>query len=331
MTERLHGLRVLVTGAGGFIGSHLVESLVAKGARVRALVHYNSRNDWGLLEDVPDETRGAIEIVTGDLRDSFMVEHAVAGIEIIFHLGALVPIPYSYVAPAHVVATNVTGTLNVLEAGRRHGIARLVHTSTSEVYGSAQYTPIDERHPQHAQSPYAASKIAADKLVESYGDSFGLPAVTIRPFNVYGPRQSARAFVPAVLSQMLSGDIVRVGSLDPVRDMSYVSDTVEGFIRAASAPDVEGVTLNLGTGTGYTMRDLLDRALAVTERPCRVELAPERRRPEASEVAELVCDASLAKQALQWEPRVTLDDGLRRTAAWIEGHLSRFKPQLYNL
>jgi len=331
VTERLRGVRVLVTGAGGFIGSHLVESLVATGAGVRALVHYNARNDWGHLEDLPDEMRGEIEIVTGDLRDPFLVERAVAGVEIVFHLGAVVPIPYSYVAPAHVVATNVTGTLNVLEAGRRHAISRLVHTSSSEVYGSARYTPIDERHPLHAQSPYAASKIAADKLVESYGHSFGVPAVTVRPFNAYGPRQSARAFVPSVLAQMLTGDVVRVGSLDPVRDMSYVSDTVEGFLRAARAPGIEGLTLNLGTGTGYAMRDLLDRARAIVGRACRVEVDPDRRRPEASEVVALVCDAALAKQTLEWEPRVTLDDGLRRTASWIEAHLGRFKPRLYNL
>jgi len=330
LPERFAGRRVLVTGAGGFIGSHLTEALVSEGAEVRTLVRYNSRNDWGQLDRLSPGVRDSLDVRPGDIRDPFFVDRQVAGAEIVFHLAALIPIPYSYVAPAEFVDANVRGTLNVLEACRRHEAGRLLHTSTSETYGTACYTPIDEKHPLQGQSPYSASKIGADKLVESYWRSFEIPAVTVRPFNTYGPRQSARAFLPTVLTQALSADVVRVGSLDPVRDMNYVGDTVEGFLLAALAPDVDGLTLNLGSGRGVTMRELLEIGVASTGRSPRIEVDPDRVRPEKSEVMELVCDAALARAKLGWESRVSLEEGVARTRAWIEDHLRDYKPGIYN-
>ncbi len=329
MSHPLFGTPVLVTGAGGFIGSHLTEALVHAGAQVRALVHYNGRNDWAHLEQLgPDVTR-ALDVVAGDLRDPFLMQRVCAGREVIFHLAALIPIPYSYVAPSEYVSTNISGTLNVLEAARHHGVRRVLHTSTSETYGTACYTPIDERHPLQGQSPYSATKIGADKLAESYFRSFGTPVVTIRPFNTYGPRQSARAFLPTVLTQALSRDVIRVGSLDPVRDMNYVTDTVDGFVRAATAPELDGLTLNLGSGRGVTMGELLRLALAAVGRDVRVESEEARVRPERSEVMELIADATLARERLGWQPTVTLEDGVARTAAWIRGALSAYKSDRY--
>lgn len=331
MAEDLKGRPVLVTGAGGFIGSHLVEALARAGAKVRAVVRYNSRNDWGQLERLDPELLAGLEVLPGDVRDPFFVRRALADADTVFHLAALIPIPYSYLAPLEFVQTNIEGTLNVLEAARGHGTRRVLITSTSETYGTAVYTPIDEKHPLQGQSPYSASKIGADKLAESYVRSFGTPVVTLRPFNTYGPRQSARAFLPTVLSQALSGDRVRVGSLDPVRDMNFVTDTVAGFVAAATAPGIEGLTINLGSGRGVSMRELLDLAVRATGREVQVEREAERVRPEASEVMQLVCDATLAHERLGWAPRVTLEDGVRRTAEWIGRHLSDYKPRLYNV
>ena len=327
----LKGRTVLVTGAAGFIGSHLTEALARAGARVRALVHYNSRGDWGHLDLLDPALHQGIEVDAGDIRDPFYVAEAAKGAEVIFHLAALIPIPYSYRAPQEYLETNIRGTLNVLEAARRHGTPRVLHTSTSETYGTAQYTPIDEKHPLQGQSPYSASKIAADKLVESYFCSFSTPVVTLRPFNAYGPRQSARAFLPTVLTQALTGDVVRVGSLEPVRDMNYVEDTVDGFVRAASAPGIEGQVLNLGSGRGVSMRELLDLAIRATGRNVRIETEARRVRPEKSEVMELIADAGRARAALGWQPRVTLEQGVERTAAWIRDHLADYKPHLYNV
>ena len=325
----LRNCRVLVTGAGGFIGSHLVAALVAAGAEVRALVHYSSRNHWGGLEGLPELDSVAVKV--GDIRDPFLLAGLMERVEIVFHLAAVVAVPYSYIAPAEFVATNVIGTLNVLEAARRHAVARLVHTSTSEVYGSARYTPIDEQHPLQAQSPYAASKIGAEKLAESYACSFGTPVVVVRPFNTYGPRQSARAFLPGILTQALSGGVVRAGSLEPVRDMNYVDDTVAGLIAAATAADVEGLAINLGSGRGVSMAALLEMACLAAGRQVRVEIDTERQRPAASEVTELVCDPSRARDKLGWESRVRLEDGVRRTIAWIADHLGEYKPDRYHL
>ena len=331
MAEDLKGRPVLVTGAGGFIGSHLTEALLRAGARVRALVHYNSRNDWGQLERLDPGLLAEVEVLAGDVRDPFLVQRAVAGVDTVFHLAALIPIPYSYLAPLEFVQTNVEGTLNVLEAVRRHGTRRMLHTSTSETYGTACYTPIDEKHPLQGQSPYSASKIGADKLAESYWRSFGTPVVTVRPFNTFGPRQSARAFLPTVLSQALSGDVVRVGSLDPVRDMNFVTDTAAGFVAAATAPGIEGLVINLGSGRGVSMRELMGLAIRACGRSVRVEQEAARVRPEASEVLQLICDATLAHERLGWQPQVTLEEGVRRTAEWIAQHLSDYKPRIYNV
>lgn len=331
MQHHMRGKRVVVTGAGGFIGSHLVETLVSEGAEVRALVHYNSRNDWAQMQRVSDDVAAAVEIRTGDIRDPFFVHRLVEGAEVVFHLAALIPIPYSYVAPAEFVDTNVKGTLNVLEAVRSHGTGRLVHTSTSETYGTATYTPINELHPLQGQSPYSASKIGADKLAESYWRSFETPVVTVRPFNTYGPRQSARAFLPTVISQALTGDIVRVGSLDPVRDMNFVGDTVRGFVKAGAVSDTEGATFNLGSGRGVTMGELLDICLEVTATSPIIEIDDARVRPQKSEVMELVCDASKAERELDWSSTVSLDEGIRLTANWIAEHLDDFKPTIYNV
>jgi UDP-glucose 4-epimerase len=331
MTPDLKGRDVLVTGAGGFIPSHLVEALVEAGARVRALVHYNSRNHWGHLERLEPAVKQALDVRLGDVRDPFLVDRYTEGIDTVFHLAALIPIPYSYVAPAEYVETNIRGTLNVLEAARRQGVRRVLHTSTSETYGTARYTPIDEEHPLQGQSPYSASKIGADKLAESYWRSFGTPVVTVRPFNTFGPRQSARAFLPTVLAQALTADVVKVGSLDPVRDMNYVSDTARGFLLAATAEGIDGETINLGTGRGVTMGELLETAVAATGREVRVETDPARVRPEKSEVFTLVADATRAKERIGWTPEVSLEEGVARTAAWIREHLDDYKPDVYTV
>jgi len=323
--------RVLVTGAGGFIGSHLVEALVDVGASVRALVHYNSRNDWGQLQRLSPDVLKEIEVRSGNVRDPFFVNHLVEGTDVVFHLAALIPIPYSYVAPSEFIDTNVKGTLNVLEAVRSHGTERLVHTSTSETYGTAIYTPIDELHPLQGQSPYSASKIGADKLAESYWRSFETPVVTVRPFNTYGPRQSARAFLPSVLAQALAGDVVKVGSLDPIRDMNYVEDTVNGFLLAGAAVGIEGNTYNIGSGHGVTMKELLDTALRVTNTQPLIEVDENRKRPQNSEVLELIFSAENAKRDLGWVSAVSLDEGVRRTADWVRNNLDTFKPMIYNV
>lgn len=325
------GKPVLVTGAGGFIASHLVEALVLQGARVRAFVRYNSRGDPGLLALLPADRLSQVEIMAGDLRDLPALQLAMSGMTHVFHLGALIPIPYSYVQPAEVVATNVIGTLNVLLAARRPGVERVVHTSTSEVYGTAQRVPIDENHPLQGQSPYSASKIGADKLVESFYRSFDLPVVTLRPFNTYGPRQSARAIIPAIIVQALTQDRVQLGNLDAWRDLTYISDTVNGFLRVAQTPGVEGETFNLGTGVEVRIGDLAQQVIELVGRPVDLVLDPGRLRPEKSEVQRLLSDNRLAFERLGWKPEVDLHHGLIQTIDWIRAHLSRYRPNEYHI
>jgi len=321
--------RVLVTGAGGFVGSHLVEALVRRGASVAAFVRYNSRSDWGLLDDLPETTRAALTVVAGDLRDEDAVRRAAAGAEVIFHLGALVGIPYSYVHPREVVDTNVVGTLNVLQAALEHGARRLVHTSTSEVYGTAQSVPMTEAHPLRPQSPYAATKVGADQLAASYRRAFGLPVVVVRPFNVYGPRQSARAIIPSIAVQAFTRDRVEIGSPHPTRDLTFVEDTVAGFIRAAEVTEAPDDPLHLGSNFEISVGELARKIVAAVGREVEVVSVSERVRPRDSEVERLYCDATRARDLLGWSPTVTLDDGLARTVRWIGAHLERYKSALY--
>lgn len=323
--------RLLLTGAGGFIGSHLAQRLVELGASVRALVRYNSRNDWGLLEQLPAPILKQIEVVPGDITDPFGVGRAVAGCTMVFHLAALIAIPYSYIAPAQYVAVNCGGTLNLLEAARSHGVARFIHTSTSETYGTARYTPIDEDHPLQGQSPYAASKIGADKLAESYHLSFDLPVVTVRPFNTFGPRQSARAVIPTIITQALTGDAIRLGHLDPRRDLTYVADTVEGFVKAAAAPAAVGQVINLGTGRTVSIGELAQTIIDIMGRPKSILSTAERSRPPASEVWHLESDNRKARDLLGWQPHTTLAAGLAQTIDYIREHLELYKPGLYTL
>lgn len=323
---------VLVTGATGFIGSHLVELLVRGGAQVRAMSHYRGDPSLHNLEYLSEEDRRAIEVVRGDVKDPFFVRGAVAGCDLVLHLAALIGIPYSYVAPASYLDTNVQGTLNVLEACRAEGTGRLIHTSTSECYGTARYTPIDEDHPLQGQSPYSATKIAADKLVDSYHLSFGLPIVTLRPFNTYGPRQSTRAVVPTILSQLLWGDgEVRLGSLSPVRDLTYATDTARAFLQAADAPGIEGQTIHLGVGKGISIGDLAQQAMEVVGKEVPIVEDEQRVRPASSEVFELISDNRKAAELLDWRPLVSLKEGLERTAEFVSANRELFAAATYGV
>jgi NAD dependent epimerase/dehydratase len=324
------GKRVLVTGAGGFIGSHLVEALVAQGAAVRAFVKYNGRNDWGMLSDLPPEARKSLEVVSGDIGDPFFVRRAVAGCDCVFHLAALIGIPYSYVAPSDYVRVNVQGTVNILQACRDERTPRVVHTSTSETYGTAQYVPIDEQHPLQGQSPYSASKIGADKLAESYHNAFELPVVIVRPFNTFGPRQSARAFIPTAISQALTSDRIRMGALDPVRDLTYVKDTAEGFIAVGLCDPAVGQTVNLGVGQGAPIGEVLKIILRLLGREqLPIEEDAGRVRPTKSEVQRLISNNAKARQLAGWQPRYTLEQGLTETIAWIRKNIDRYRPDVY--
>ncbi|MCX8024700.1 MAG: GDP-mannose 4,6-dehydratase [Thermanaerothrix sp.] len=325
------GKKVLVTGAAGFIGSHLVERLQTLGADVRVFVRYTSRGDMGWLSVLPNENTQALEIIFGDLRDPDAVRQAITGTHIVFHLGALISIPYSYLHPFEVAQVNIIGTLNVLIASRDAGVERVIHTSSSEVYGSAQYVPIDERHPLQGQSPYSASKIGADMLAESFYRAYNLPIVTVRPFNTYGPRQSARAVIPTIITQALTRDTIRLGNLSTRRDFTYITDTVDGFVRAVIADGVEGSVFNLGTGYEVSIGDLCQKILDLTGSRARIDQDEQRLRPEKSEVLRLLSDNSRAREALGWIPRVSLDEGLEETINWIRANLARFNTGRYEI
>jgi NAD dependent epimerase/dehydratase len=328
----LAGKRVLVTGADGFIGSHLVEALVAHGAEVRAFVVYNSLGSWGWLDTLPEATKAKLEVVAGDIRDAHVVSEAVRGVDAVLHLAALIAIPYSYVAPASYVETNVTGTLHVLTAARTHGTARVLVTSTSEVYGTARYVPIDERHPLSGQSPYAATKIGADRLAESFHKSFGVPVVIARPFNTYGPRQSARAVLPTIVTQLLSGaDEIRLGNLAPTRDLNFVTDTCRGMIALAECDAAVGEEVQIATQTEVSVGDLAARLVALIRPEARIVTEAARLRPEASEVERLVGSNQKIRALTGWSPQVELDEGLARTLAWFRepGNLARYRAHHY--
>jgi NAD dependent epimerase/dehydratase len=326
---------VAVTGADGFIGSHLVEALVAAGHRVRALALYTSIGGWGWLDTLDTDVLGEVEVVTGDVRDAEQMAGFCAGADTVFHLAALIAIPYSYVAPRSYVETNVVGTLNVLEGVRRHGVRRLVHTSTSEVYGTAQVVPIGEGHPLAGQSPYSASKIGADQMVEAYVRSFEVPAVTLRPFNTFGPRQSARAVIPTVISQVAAGErVVRLGALDPTRDFNFVADTVAAFLAVGAAEDkVVGEVFNAGSGREVTIGDLVTTIGRVMGTELEVVADPSRLRPSGSEVMRLLADRSKLEAATGWAPAHTLEDGLAVTADWFRqpANLARYRVGTYTV
>lgn len=325
------GKTILVTGAGGFIGSHLVDALLQAGADVTAFVHYNARDDWGMLEGRYSEKIPHLHVIAGDVSDAIFVKKATEGKEFVFHLAALIGIPYSYRAPESYVNTNIKGTLNVMQACLDAGVKRVIHTSTSEVYGTAHYTPIDEKHPLQGQSPYSATKIGADKIAESFYCSFGLPVTTMRPFNTYGPRQSTRAVIPTIITQALSSDTVKLGSLTPVRDLTYVADTVDGFLSVAQSRRVIGKTLNTGTGQGIRIGDLAERIIAIANPQAKIVFEKGRVRPDTSEVMNLVCDNSLVREITGWKPRHTLDEGLRITIDWVKEHLPAYKSGVYTV
>jgi UDP-glucose 4-epimerase len=314
----LRGTRVLVTGADGFIGSHLVERLVLEGADVRAFCLYNSRGSAGWLDEIDPATRAALDIRLGDIRDARFVAAATEGVEVVFHLAALIAIPYSYVAPQSFIDTNVSGTLHALEAARAAGVRRFIQTSTSEVYGTPESLPIRETHPLAAQSPYAASKVAADQLAMAFARSYSLPVVVLRPFNTYGPRQSDRAVLPTMLRQLLDGRTeVRLGRLDPRRDLTFVEDTVDGFIRAATAPGIDGEVIQLGTGRSESIGELFAMACRILGVTAVAVEDPARVRPDASEVMVLESDPTRARERLGWTAGTSLEDGLRQTVDWL--------------
>lgn len=314
--------KVLVTGAGGFIGSHLSERLVKEGAKVKAFVHYNALGSRGWLDYSPFISE--MEIHSGDIQDRDCVQQAVKGVDLIFHLASLIAIPYSYQAPLSYVKTNIIGTLNVLSAARDIGGVKVIHTSTSEVYGTAQYVPIDESHPLQGQSPYSASKIGADKIVEAFHLSFGIPVVTLRPFNTFGPRQSARAVITGIIIQCLLGKNIRLGNPHPTRDFNYISNTVDGYILASTNENVIGKTINLGSGREISISEIAHLIGKLLNKDITIYTEDERLRPEGSEVERLLASNQMAKDLLFWEPKVSLEEGLLLTIDWLKKHKARF-------
>ena len=323
--------RVMITGADGFIGSHMTERLIALGARVKTFVMYNSFNTWGWIDTFSARDKEVLDIVSGDIRETDLLKQALKDVDIVFHLAALIAIPYSYASPSSYIKTNVEGTLNLLQTGLECSVEKIIHTSTSEVYGTAQYIPIDEKHPLQGQSPYSASKIGADMVAESFYRSFNLPVTTVRPFNTYGPRQSARAIIPTLILQMLKNTTIRVGSLHPIRDFTYVGDTVDGFIKAAEADGINGQVINIGSNQGISIGDLTDTLAQIVGKEITIECEEERVRPAHSEVNRLLCNNQRAKELMQWQPTVKLTEGLAKTVNWFEEHQHAYKSNLYNI
>lgn len=322
-------MNILITGADGFIGSHLCEVLHAKGHKIRALSQYNSFNFWGNLEDI--SCLDDIEVVSGDLRDAFFCQRLCEGIDAVFHLGALIAIPYSYQAPQSYAQTNLEGTLNMLEAAKTHGVAHFIHTSTSEVYGTARFVPINESHPLQPQSPYSATKIGADMLALSYFNAFSLPVIIARPFNAYGPRQSARAIIPTIITQILSGaKVLKLGDLSPTRDLNFVLDTCEGFASLLNC-DKFGEVFNIGSGIEISMLEVLEMIEKICAVKVEVKQDISRIRPKNSEVFRLICDSTKLNLATGWKSKFTLQDGLKATISWFEGNLHRYKSGVYNV
>jgi len=322
--------RVLVTGAGGFIGSHLAEKLLASGYDVKAFVHYNSKNSWGWLES--SECKGRIEIVSGDVRDADILRQAMANVEIVFHLAALIGIPYSYCSPEAYVETNIKGSLNILQAAKDLGVKKIVVTSTSEIYGTAQSVPIAETHPINPQSPYAATKSASDLLALSFYRSFNLPVAIVRPFNTYGPRQSARAVIPTIITQILNGKKkIKLGAISPTRDLTYVEDTVNGFIRAGESSKSVGEIINLGSNAEISIGDLARLISGYLNKNIKIESEKGRQRPAKSEVERLVADNAKAERLLNWSPEYSLERGLKKTIEWFKKNKGIYKPEIYNV
>jgi len=328
----LKGKKVLVTGAEGFIGSHLTERLVELGAEVTALVQYNSFNNWGWIDSFDKNVLDSINVETGDIRELDGMNRIVKGNEVVFHLAALIAIPYSYLSPMAYVRTNVEGTTNVLEACRNHGVEKIMHTSTSETYGTALYVPIDEKHPMQGQSPYSASKIGADMIAESFYRSFDMPIATVRPFNTYGPRQSARAVIPTIISQILAGKKeIKLGSLTPTRDFNYVKDTAEAFIKIAESDNTTGQVINAGSNYEISIGDTVKKIINILGEDIKIICDDNRLRPEKSEVNRLWADNTKIKQLTDWAPKYTIDEGLAETVEWIKKNMQYFKTDIYNV
>lgn len=328
----LKGKKVLVTGSEGFIGSHLTEKLVELGADVTALVQYNSFNNWGWIDTFDKNVRDSLHVVTGDVREYDNVKRFVKGQQVVFHLAALIAIPYSYLSPMAYVRTNVEGTTNILEACREYGIEKIVHTSTSETYGTALYVPIDEKHPMQGQSPYSASKIGADKMAESFYRSFNVPVATIRPFNTYGPRQSARAVIPTIIMQILDGKKeIKLGSLTPTRDFNYVKDTAEAFIKIAESDKTVGEVINAGSNHEISIGDLAQKIINLIGKDVKIICDEDRLRPKNSEVNRLWAENTKIKTLTEWKPKYSLDEGLKETISWIKDNLKYYKTDIYNV
>jgi len=331
---KIKDTKVLVTGAGGFIGSHLVEGLLERNCQVTALVHYNSFNRWGWLDYLPEDLKNKIHVFSGDIRDPNGVKEAMNGCEVVFHLAALIGIPYSYHSPDVYIDTNIKGTLNILQAARQLNVKKIIHTSTSEVYGTAQFVPITEEHPVNPQSPYAASKAGADFLALTFYRSFQTPVVVVRPFNTYGPRQSARAIIPAIITQVLAGKKeISLGSLTPTRDLNFVKDTANGFIAAAESETAMGDVVNLGSNYEISIGDLVKKIAVIMDVNTGVSRESARIRPEKSEVERLWADNNKAKKLFGWAPQYNLEQGLKETISWFrsEGSMQFYKPNLYNI